>query len=71
MDTLRLLITDDEPGMRMAVARALRDFKVTISDLDDEVCFDVDEAATGEEAVEKIKNSPPQYPSSGLQITGD
>ncbi len=50
METLRILITDDEPGMRMAVERSLRGFKVNLPDVGEEVSFDVTQAATGEEA---------------------
>jgi len=55
MDTLRILVVDDEQGMRMAVARALRDFKVRLPDVDGEVCFMVEQAGTGEEALAKIE----------------
>ena len=54
-ERLAILVVDDEPGMRMGVARALRDFRVFIPDLDCEVGFDVDQAASGEEALEKIQ----------------
>ena len=33
METLRVLITDDELGMRLGVARTLRDFKVRVPDV--------------------------------------
>ena len=60
-ETLRILVTDDEPGMRMAVTRALRDYRVQLTDIEDEVAFVLDQAATGEEALEKITASePPQ-----------
>jgi len=55
MDTLRILVVDDEQGMRMAVARALRDFKVRLPDVNGEVCFTVEQAGTGEEALTKIE----------------
>jgi len=59
METLRILITDDEPGMRMAVERSLRGFKVNLPDVGEEVSFDVSQAATGEEAIEKVNESAP------------
>ena len=59
METLRILITDDEPGMRMAVTRALRDFVVRLPEVDGEVSFIVDDAASGEEALKKIDESMP------------
>ncbi len=54
METLKILITDDEPGMRMAVERSLRGFKVYLPDVNEEVSFTVEQASTGEEALEKV-----------------
>lgn len=59
METLKILITDDEPGIRTAVERSLRGFKVTLPDVNGEVSFCMEQAATGEEALEKIKLSTP------------
>lgn len=60
-ETLRLLVTDDELGMRMAVTRALRDYRVRVTDLEEEVTFLIDQAENGEEALEKITGpEPPQ-----------
>lgn len=54
MDRLRILIVDDEPGVRYAVVRALRTFRVAIPEVEGEVCFDLEQAASGEEALELI-----------------
>jgi len=51
MDTLRVLVVDDEAGMRHAVTRALRPFKVHLPDVEGEVCFDIEQASSGEEAL--------------------
>ncbi|MEW6197643.1 MAG: ATP-binding protein [Planctomycetota bacterium] len=51
MDTLRVLVVDDEAGMRHAVLRALRPFRVHLPDVEGEVCFDVEQASSGEEAL--------------------
>lgn len=59
VETLHILVVDDEPGMRMGVSRALRDFTVRLPDLNGEVRFAVDQAETGEIALEKIADSPP------------
>jgi two-component system, sensor histidine kinase and response regulator len=59
MYTLRILVADDEPGMRLGVVRALRDFKVHIPDVNEEVAFTVDQAASGEEALEIIRRELP------------
>ncbi len=58
-DTLRVLVCDDEPGMRISVSRALRDFAFEVQDISDTVNFDVDQAETGEQAVEMIDAEPP------------
>ena len=59
MDTLQVLVCDDEPGMRLSVARALRDFTFSVAGISDGVNFTVDLAETGEEAVEKVVATPP------------
>ena len=60
METLRVLATDDEPGMLMAVERVLRRYSVRLPEVDDEVGFVVERAATGEEAIDKIAAWDPQ-----------
>lgn len=60
METMRVLVVDDEPGMRMAIARALKDYGVTLPDIEGEVTFVIDQAATGEEGLEIIKERKPQ-----------
>jgi len=59
MDTLRVLVTDDEMGMRLGVARTLRDFTVHVPDVNVDVAFQVDQAESGEEALEKIARQAP------------
>ena len=59
MDTLKVLVTDDEMGMRLGVTRTLRDFSVRVPDVNGSVAFSVDQAESGEEALEKIDRSPP------------
>ena len=59
MDTLQVLVTDDEMGMRLGVTRTLRDFSVRVPDVNGDVAFAVDQAESGEEALEKIDRSPP------------
>ncbi len=55
MHTLRVLIADDELGMRLGVTRILRGFRVRVPDVAEEVDFTVDQAGSGEEALEKIQ----------------
>ncbi len=59
METLNLLVTDDEMGMRMGVLRTLRDFVVHVPDVDEDVRFSIDHAESGEEALEKIHRQAP------------
>ncbi len=59
MDTLRVLVTDDEMGMRLGVARTLRDYVVHVPDAGEDVSFVVEQALSGEEALEKIARQPP------------
>ena len=54
-----VLVTDDELGMRLGVSRTLRDFSVRVPDVNGAVTFTVDQAESGEEALEKIRRSPP------------
>lgn len=59
MEKLDVLVVDDEPGIRSGVTRILRNFSVSYPFMDDDIQFNVIEAATGEEAVEIIKTNPP------------
>ena len=59
MEMLRVLVTDDEMGMRLGVARTLRDFTVRVTDVNVDVAFVVEQAESGEEALEKIGRQPP------------
>ena len=70
METLRVLVTDDEPGMRLGVARALRDYTVFLPDVKDDVAFTVEQAETGEEALELIRRQPPDILLLDHQMPG-
>ncbi|MFZ5829784.1 MAG: sensor histidine kinase [Planctomycetota bacterium] len=59
MEKLKVLVTDDEMGMRLGVERTLRNFLVRVPDVNEEIGFSVDQAETGEMALEKIEESPP------------
>ncbi len=59
MDTLRVLVVDDEAGIRMAVERALRTFTVRLPDVGREFGLAFEQAASGEEALEAIRTSAP------------
>ena len=58
MHTLRILATDDEPGMRSAVVRALKDFRLQIEDIGEEVVFETITAESGEQCLEELEKQP-------------
>ena len=59
MDILKIMIVDDEAGMRTGAVRALADSRINIPEAEAEVSFELEQAETGEEALEKIKSNPP------------
>lgn len=59
METLRVLVVDDEAGMRAAVTRALRAHTVALPDQHGEVRFEAAEVDSGEAALARIEESPP------------
>jgi two-component system, sensor histidine kinase and response regulator len=58
-DQLKLLVIDDEPGMRKGTERSLRRFTAEYPDLDLTVDFSVAQAATGEEGLAAIERDRP------------
>jgi two-component system, sensor histidine kinase and response regulator len=59
MERWRILVVDDELGIRLAVRRTLEDYTLHLPDLDGEMTFNIDLAETGEEALVKIEAAPP------------
>jgi two-component system, sensor histidine kinase and response regulator len=51
MAVLKVLVIDDEPGIRSGVSRILNNFHVTYPFMDEDYTFEVTEAATGEEGI--------------------
>ena len=49
MAVLKVLVIDDEPGIRSGVSRILNNFHVTYPFMDEDYTFEVTEAATGED----------------------
>ena len=49
--TLKILVVDDEPGIRLAVSRVLEGHRTTLPDESTETSFEVAQAGTGEEAL--------------------
>jgi two-component system, sensor histidine kinase and response regulator len=58
MHTLRVLATDDEPGMRSAVVRALKGFRLQMEDIGEEVAFETLTAESGEQCLEELEKQP-------------
>lgn len=58
MATLKVLVVDDEPGIRSGIQRILRNFRVGYPFMDEDFDFDVIEAETGEIAIEIIEAQP-------------
>jgi len=56
---LRILVVDDEEGIRLGVARVLEKFVATFPDIEAETSYVVEAAADGEEAVERLRVRPP------------
>lgn len=58
MATLKLLVVDDEPGIRSGIQRILRNFRVGYPFMDEDFEFEIIDAATGEKALEIIESQP-------------
>ena len=59
MKTYKILIVDDEDGMRSGAERSLEGFEVPLDDFSDRVGFTIMTAATGMQAVEMITSDKP------------
>lgn len=59
MAVLKVLVIDDEPGIRSGVARILNNFHVTYPFMDEDYSFQVKEASTGEEGIVMLDNDMP------------
>jgi len=59
MSVLKILVVDDEPGIRSGVSRILRNFRVDYPFMDEAFEFEVLEAPTGEEGIELIEKKLP------------
>ncbi len=71
MDTLRVLVVDDETGMRLAVARVLSTYTVRPDESDEHaVGFSVETADTGEAALELMAASAPDILLLDMKLPG-
>jgi two-component system sensor histidine kinase/response regulator len=59
MAVLKVLVIDDEPGIRSGVSRILNNFHVTYPFMDEDYTFGVTEAATGEDGIEILERDMP------------
>lgn len=59
MKKLDVLVVDDEPGICSGVQRILQRFTVSYPFMDEDRGFNIHEAYTGEDAIDFIKQSPP------------
>ncbi len=59
MAVLKVLVIDDEPGIRSGVSRILNNFHVTYPFMDEDYTFEVIEAATGEAGIVILDNEKP------------
>ena len=59
MSTLKILVIDDEPGIRSGISRILRNFRVDYPFMEEAFDFEVHEAPTGEAGIEHIEKDKP------------
>ncbi len=59
MPVLKVLVVDDEPGIRSGVSRILNNFRVAYPFMDEDFTFEVTEAATGEDGITIIDGDKP------------
>jgi hypothetical protein len=59
MAVLKVLVIDDEPGIRSGVSRILNSFRVNYPFMDEDYTFEVQEAATGEDGIKILDREKP------------
>jgi two-component system, sensor histidine kinase and response regulator len=59
MDTLHVLVVDDEPGMLSGIERVLHSMRISLPDVHAEVCFSIEKALSGEQAMAMIEARTP------------
>jgi len=58
MNALKVLVVDDEPGIRAGVSRVLKNYSVGFPFLEEDFTFETIEASTGEEAIQILEKEP-------------
>lgn len=56
MEKMKILVIDDEEGIRESVKRALRNFTVSLSYIEDDYGFEIDSAGSAEEGLEMLRS---------------
>ncbi|NQU35828.1 MAG: response regulator [Bacteroidetes bacterium] len=56
MEKLKVLVVDDEPGIRSGVIRILKNYTIGFPFMEEDFSFEISEAETGEKALEIITN---------------
>jgi two-component system, sensor histidine kinase and response regulator len=70
-ETLRVLVVDDETGMRLAVARVLNTYTVRLGEGGEHVIsFAIETAESGEEALEKMAKGAPDLLLLDMKLPG-
>jgi len=69
-EQLRVLVVDDEEGIRLGVARVLERFVASFPDIAAEISYEVKTAATGEAAVERLREATPDILLLDLKLPG-
>jgi two-component system sensor histidine kinase/response regulator len=69
-EQLRVLVVDDEEGIRLGVARVLEKHVATFPDIDAEISYAVEAAANGEDALERLHAAPPDILLLDLKLPG-
>ena len=70
METLSLLIVDDEPKMRLGMERVVSPLRVLLPDLEQTVQLEMTMAGSGEEALERIDDAQPDLMLLDLKLPG-
>jgi two-component system sensor histidine kinase/response regulator len=59
MAVLKVMVIDDEPGIRSGVSRILSNFHVTYPFMDEDYTFEITEAGTGEDGITLLEHNMP------------
>ncbi len=70
MEALKVLVVDDEEGIRSGVGRVLSKYTVDFPFMDNEIAFEILESASGEEAIEIINSQKPDIVLLDNKLTG-